>query len=230
MLGQKLLYSEFWKCYSNICGCQSELQWCSPFCSLLVTFSLVSESISLQVSWNFPMAWCPSVLGNFLLLLHLCFLSPLWNSSYLDVGSLEWFSYFYLFLYCLLPRCRLFVLAEFSKFLFLFFCIDLFILLAYFILSPFCPLPWCGRESYLAVWRGVLGRLSSLVPSLLGIIASNLWGFPSGSVAEESACTAGAAGVVGSIPGSGRSLEEGMATHSSILAWTIPWTEEPGGL
>ena len=24
--------------------------------------------------------------------------------------------------------------------------------------------------------------------------------------------------------------EEGMATHSSILAWTIPWTEEPGGL
>ena len=31
------------------------------------------------------------------------------------------------------------------------------------------------------------------------------------------------------IPGSGRSLEEGMATHSSILAWRIPWTEEPGG-
>ena len=26
------------------------------------------------------------------------------------------------------------------------------------------------------------------------------------------------------------SLEEGMATHSSILAWKIPWTEEPGGL
>ena len=25
-------------------------------------------------------------------------------------------------------------------------------------------------------------------------------------------------------------LEEGMATHSSILAWKIPWTEEPGGL
>ena len=25
-------------------------------------------------------------------------------------------------------------------------------------------------------------------------------------------------------------LEEGMATHSSILAWTIPWTEEPGRL
>ena len=26
------------------------------------------------------------------------------------------------------------------------------------------------------------------------------------------------------------SLKKGMATHSSILAWRIPWTEEPGGL
>ena len=25
-------------------------------------------------------------------------------------------------------------------------------------------------------------------------------------------------------------LEKGMATHSSILAWSVPWTEEPGGL
>jgi len=25
-------------------------------------------------------------------------------------------------------------------------------------------------------------------------------------------------------------LEEGIATHSNILAWRIPWTEEPGGL
>ena len=25
-------------------------------------------------------------------------------------------------------------------------------------------------------------------------------------------------------------LEEGMATHSSILAWTVPWTEDPGGI
>ena len=25
-------------------------------------------------------------------------------------------------------------------------------------------------------------------------------------------------------------LEEGMATHSSMLSWRIPWTEEPGGL
>ena len=34
----------------------------------------------------------------------------------------------------------------------------------------------------------------------------------------------------GSIPGPGRSLEEEMATSSKILAWEIPWTEEPGRL
>ena len=39
------------------------------------------------------------------------------------------------------------------------------------------------------------------------------------------------AGDVGSVPGLGRSpgVQE-VATHSSILAWRIPWTEEPGGL
>ena len=31
---------------------------------------------------------------------------------------------------------------------------------------------------------------------------------------------------MGSIPGPGRPLEKEMATHSSILAWEIPWTEE----
>ena len=35
---------------------------------------------------------------------------------------------------------------------------------------------------------------------------------------------------VGSTPGWEDSLKEGMATHSSILAWRTPWTEEPGGL
>ena len=34
----------------------------------------------------------------------------------------------------------------------------------------------------------------------------------------------------GSIPGSEDPLEKGMATHSSILACRIPWTEKPGGL
>ena len=48
-------------------------------------------------------------------------------------------------------------------------------------------------------------------------------GFPGGSDYEESACNSGD-------PGSIRGLEKGMATHSSMLAWRILWTEEPGGL
>ena len=38
------------------------------------------------------------------------------------------------------------------------------------------------------------------------------------------------AGHAGLIPGSEDPLQKEMATHSSILAWKIPWTEEPGGL
>ena len=38
------------------------------------------------------------------------------------------------------------------------------------------------------------------------------------------------AGDPGSIPVSGRPLEKGMAAHSRILAWKIPWMEEPGRL
>ena len=38
------------------------------------------------------------------------------------------------------------------------------------------------------------------------------------------------AGHAGSIPGSEDPLEEEIETHSSILAWRIPWTGEPGGL
>ena len=38
------------------------------------------------------------------------------------------------------------------------------------------------------------------------------------------------AGDTGLIPGLGRFPGRGNETHSSILAWKIPWTEEPGGL
>ena len=47
--------------------------------------------------------------------------------------------------------------------------------------------------------------------------------FPGGSDSKHSACNAGGQGVM---PGSGRSLEKGMATHSNILPWRIPWTED----
>ena len=50
--------------------------------------------------------------------------------------------------------------------------------------------------------------------------------FPGGSDSKEIACNAGDLDLN---PGS-RSLEKEMVTHSSILAWRIPWTEEPGRL
>ena len=55
-------------------------------------------------------------------------------------------------------------------------------------------------------------------------------GFPSGSDGKESVRNAGDAREVGMIPGSQDPLEKEMVTHSSILAWRIPWTEEPGRL
>ena len=57
--------------------------------------------------------------------------------------------------------------------------------------------------------------------------SSNFSGFSGGSDGKESVYSAGDPV---SIPGSGRSLEKRIAPHSSILAWRIPWAEEPGGL
>ena len=50
---------------------------------------------------------------------------------------------------------------------------------------------------------------------------------PVAQTVKRLACSAGD---LGSIPGLGRSPAKEMATHSSTLAWKIPWTEEPGGL
>ena len=52
-------------------------------------------------------------------------------------------------------------------------------------------------------------------------------GFPGSSEGKASARNVGDPG---SIPTWEDPLEKEMATHSSILAWKIPWTEEPGGL
>ena len=51
--------------------------------------------------------------------------------------------------------------------------------------------------------------------------------FLAGSDGKESDCNIGDPD---SIPGQEDPLEKGMATHSSILAWRIPWAEEPGSL
>ena len=49
------------------------------------------------------------------------------------------------------------------------------------------------------------------------------WGFPGGSAGKESTCNVGDLGWEDP-------LEKEMVTHSSILAWRIPWTEKPGRL
>ena len=52
-------------------------------------------------------------------------------------------------------------------------------------------------------------------------------GFRGGSNCKESARNVGD---LGFIPGGEGPLKKGKATHSSILAWKVPWTEEPGRL
>ena len=60
-----------------------------------------------------------------------------------------------------------------------------------------------------------------------GIITPFVPGFPGDSDGKVSACNVGDPGLVS---GSGRSPGEGNHNPLSILAWEIPWTEEPGGL
>ena len=73
---------------------------------------------------------------------------------------------------------------------------------------------------------------SNLLTHLANFPSSGKMGFPGGSDNKESVCHAGDLGL---IPGSGGSSGERIPlqyhpTHSGILAWRIPWTEEPGGL
>ena len=58
----------------------------------------------------------------------------------------------------------------------------------------------------------------------------SFWASQVALVVKNSSANAGGIIDVSLIPGSGRSLEEGMETHSSILAWKMPWAEEPGRL
>ena len=51
-----------------------------------------------------------------------------------------------------------------------------------------------------------------------------------GLAVKNPPASAGDIRYAGSVPELEDPLEEGMAIHSSILAWQIPWTEEPGGL
>ena len=57
-----------------------------------------------------------------------------------------------------------------------------------------------------------------------------VWGFPGMLVVKNLPAEAGEVREAGSIPGGKDPLGEEMETHPSILAWRVPWTEEPGGL
>ena len=74
-----------------------------------------------------------------------------------------------------------------------------------------------------------------LLPGLCPIFIHNWGGVQSGSsqvvlVVKNPPANAGDMRDMGSVPGLRRSPGEGHGTHSSILAWRIPWTEEPGRL
>ena len=74
---------------------------------------------------------------------------------------------------------------------------------------------WCSEEH--ALWK-----YNSWLDAL--------WASPDSSAGEEPACNPGDTGHAGSFAGWKDPLKKKMATHSSILTWKIPWTEEPGGL
>ena len=81
----------------------------------------------------------------------------------------------------------------------------------------------------MASWRSYFeaARRRKCFFLLINEIIYSYTGFPGGTVVKNLPPEAGGADL---FPGSGRSLEEEMATHSSIPAWKIPWTEEPGRL
>ena len=74
----------------------------------------------------------------------------------------------------------------------------------------------------------VMGRPEEQVLNIrgFGVWWPWMWGFPGGSDSKESTCNEGETWVRSLSEED--ALEKGMATHPSILAWRIPWTEEPG--
>ena len=75
-----------------------------------------------------------------------------------------------------------------------------------------------------------LRSLAHEVAHIFMLVSRSLGASQVALVVKNLPANAGDVRDVGLIPGLGRPLEEGMATHSSILAWRIPWIEEPGGL
>ena len=101
------------------------------------------------------------------------------------------------------------------------------------ILTPCYDHPYSLLErGVTSTWGGTVCGVYSVgsdctIRHIYTVLRASL-GFLSGSVVKNLPANAGSpAGDVDLIPGLGRSTEE-MAIHSSMLAWEIPWTEEPG--
>ena len=104
-----------------------------------------------------------------------------------------------------------------------------------FFIWDFCPLP--RQLASLSSWASLTAQLTKNPPEMKETPVQFLgWkdllekgrlptpvflGFPCSSAGKGSACSVGD---LCFIPGLGRSPEKGKATHSSILAWKIPWT------
>ena len=88
--------------------------------------------------------------------------------------------------------------------------------------------PFHLRFNSLAWWYSLTSFCMTrwIVNDFLGFY----WGFPGGTSGKELPANARDIKTLVWPLGQNDPLKDGMATHSSILAWRIPWTEEPGGL
>ena len=125
-------------------------------------------------------------------------------------------------------------------------CRELYMLTAIITLS-FLPSVYCSQGSDMCTWHdsSILFSIWLIMPGTGPTVQSPEWegGWEApqilvnfkiyssfGAVVKNLPASAGHERDPGSIPESERSPEEEMATHSSILAWRIPWTEEPEGI
>ena len=79
-------------------------------------------------------------------------------------------------------------------------------------------------------WRAAVHGVAKSQTQLSDWTWQKLWGFSGGSAVKNPSAVQEIQETRVRSLGREDPLEEGMAGHSSILAWKIPWTEEPGGL
>ena len=85
----------------------------------------------------------------------------------------------------------------------------------------------CGAIAFSILAYIIYINLVQFLTYMCVCMHTYMCGLPCSSDSKEYACNATD---LGSIPGQEDPLEKGMATHSSILAWKIPWTDEPDRL